>query len=428
MNNFQIALLGIFTIFAAIGVFLFATYGGDGVNKDSIGQVTIWGTINQKTIDNLLEQVKISDDIYDNVVYVEKKEELFNGVLVEALATDTGPDIFMLPQSEILSNKNKILPIPYESYSIRDFKDSFIEEGELYLDDSGIIAFPFTIDPIVMYWNRDIFASAGLAKAPTAWEEFLLLSQQITEIDSNSNILKSAVALGEFRNINNAKEILSMLILQTGNPIIQNVGSIKTTLTGNPSSSIPSAEASINFFTQFSNPIKTVYSWNKSLRNSIDTFASGDLAIYFGFASELSTILTKNPNLNFDVTLVPQIKNAKTNITFGNIQALAISRDSRNVNGAFKVISRLISDDFISDLSEALQLPPVKRNLISKKPSSPDQEIFYKAALSSKAFLDPSPKETDIIFQDIINSVTSGRSRTSEAVRKAEGEMQKLLN
>ncbi|MFC1802131.1 extracellular solute-binding protein, partial [Patescibacteria group bacterium] len=221
MNTFQLILLGIFIFFAGIGVFLFATYEGGGSTKNNIGQVMIWGSVEQGVMNSLLKELVEDNEAYLNVIYVEKKEELFNGALVEALATGTGPDIFLLPQSQILKNSNKLYPIPYENYSIRDFKDTFIEEGELYLSDKGVVGFPFIVDPMVMYWNRDIFTNAGIPNAPKAWEEFLLLTKEITEIDNNSNILKSTVALGEFRNIKNAKEILLMLILQTGNPIVR---------------------------------------------------------------------------------------------------------------------------------------------------------------------------------------------------------------
>lgn len=35
----------------------------------------------------------------------------------------------------------------------------------------SIIAFPLTIDPLVMYWNRDILSNAGIVKPPAYWDE-----------------------------------------------------------------------------------------------------------------------------------------------------------------------------------------------------------------------------------------------------------------
>ncbi len=42
------------------------------------------------------------------------------------------------------------------------------------------------------------------------------------------------------------------------------------------------------------------------MSDSKNMFLAGDLALYFGFASELDDLKNKNPNLNFDVTLFPQ--------------------------------------------------------------------------------------------------------------------------
>ena len=57
--------------------------------------------------------------------------------------------------------------------SERDFKNTYIEEGELYLAANGILGLPITVDPMVMYWNRDIFSSAAIAAPPSYWDEFL---------------------------------------------------------------------------------------------------------------------------------------------------------------------------------------------------------------------------------------------------------------
>jgi hypothetical protein len=39
--------------------------------------------------------------------------------------------------------------------------------------------------------------------------------------------------------------------------------------------------------------VRPEYSWNRSLPNSSDAFANGDLAIYFGFASEYAKMKEK---------------------------------------------------------------------------------------------------------------------------------------
>ena len=81
-------------------------------------------------------------------------------------------------------------------------------------------------------------------------------------------------------------------------------------------------------------------------------FAAGDLAFYFGFASEISKIRDKNPNLNFDVTFFPQPKGASVAVTFGRMQGLAVLKSSQNSGAAFQVISAMTGSGPIGRLSK----------------------------------------------------------------------------
>lgn len=427
MTNFQIAVTGIFIFFILVGVVLFAGFSG-GNNNTIIGEITIWGSMDKNIFDQLLRELRYEDKSFDGVKYRQMNEISFDHDLAEALASGSGPDIFILPQDSILKHEAKILPIPYDSYSVRDFKDKFIEEGELYLNNKGILGLPFVVDPIITYWNRSIFSKSGIANPPKTWEELLLFSQNITEKDDNLNILTSAVAFGEFRNVDHAKEIISTLVMQAGNPIVTKFdGMVESVLSQKGKSNMMPAEAAIDFFTQFSNPVKTVYTWNRSLPSSQRSFIAGDLAIYFGFASELDSLRNKNPNLNFDVTSLPQTEEG-SKITFGKMYALSITKNSKNANSAFIVIKKLTEDKYLSILSNLNKLPPVSRNLLSKDPKDPYLEIFYDSVFSADAWLDPNPDETDIIFQNMIDAIVSGREKTKRAIQKADSEINILIN
>ena len=60
-------------------------------------------------------------------------------------------------------------------------------------------------------------------------------------------------------------------------------------------------ESVLRFYTQFADPAKETYSWNKTFQNDKNAFISGKLAFYFGYASEYKDIQQKNPNLRFDI-------------------------------------------------------------------------------------------------------------------------------
>jgi len=159
-------------------------------------------------------------------------------------------------------------------------------------------------------------------------------------------------------------------------------------------------------------------------------FIAGNLAVYFGYAGEFSEIKRKNPHLNFDVTSVPQARDSIRKMTFGKMDGLAILKSSKNIPAAFKAAVLLSDAKFIHVLSNELNLPPVRRDLLAKKPSdaSGSLSLFYNSAIISRGWLDPSPDETEIIFQNMVERIVSMEAKISMAVSLANGEMEKLLN
>ena len=427
-NFFQLIILGIFTVLALAGVLFFAFFNSGG--GGTTGNVTLWGTLDAGIMKKQLEFIKeATTDVEQKITYVEKDPRTYNDELVEALASGTGPDLFLLAQDDIVRQLNKIFVVSYDTYTERKFKDTFIEVGELYLYPQGIVAFPYVVDPMVLYWNRDILQREGIATPPEFWDEFFQLSPKITKRDQASNILQATVALGEFRNVTNAKDIISVLMIQAGNPIVVRAegGDLQVVLTENLGFAIKPAELALRFYTEFSNPIKAVYSWNRALPESRDAFLANDLAFYFGFASELPELRRANPNLNFDIAMLPQTRDEGLRATFGRVQAFAITNASRNKNGALLAALLLSSDKSLAHLASLNELPPVSRKLLAKRPTDDIQPIFFDSALIARAFLDPDGKKTESIFKDMIESITSGRSRVEKALSDASKELGDLL-
>lgn len=430
MNTFQIVILGVFGVALVIAVLIFSGFiPTKGDHTDLRGTVTIWGTLEQELIFTPLEEQNRENDKKFIIEYVEIRQENFDRDLVEALASGTGPDMILLPQDLIIRHRDKVLPIPYETMSIRDFQNTFIEEGELYLSQDGIIALPFSLDPLVMYWNRDLFSSAAIAQVPQFWDELFTLGPRITQIDQARNIRKSIIALGEYRNVNHAKEILALLMLQAGDSIIKKGADDDLTVTLGEQQNLvtPPSQSALRFYTEFSNSAKPFYSWNRSLPNAKDFFIRGDLALYLGFASERKEIKEKSPHLNFDVTLVPQARDSLRKTTFGKMVGVAVLKSSTNIPTAFFASFQLTGRDFSENFSEGASLPSVRREFLSRSATTAHQQVFNDSALISRAWFDPSPRETESIFKDMIENVVSGRLRLSDAIVRTQKELTLLL-
>jgi len=428
ITPFQAVIFGILVLVIIVGVLLFALQKSSSEQKST--PVTMWGTVSASIVNDLQNQINSADKDSLQITYTEFSEQEFNGVLLEALASGTGPDIMLLDDDSIINQENKLFLIGYDFYPQSDFQTNFVEAGEILLRPEGSIGIPFMIDPLVLYWNRTILNNNGVAQPPQYWDEFLTLIPDFVEANSAGNINKAGVALGEFRNINQAKEILATLVRQAGNPIITRdieLGGYQAIFDQRLGYKTRPADAAISFFTQFSNPSREVYSWNRSLPNADETFLAGDLAFYLGFASERQSLINKNPNLNFAVSLLPQSRSSSEKSVNAKMHFLAISNRSANIAGAYNTIAKLTGPESLAILSDITDLPPVRRDLLNAESGSAYKSVFNSSSLISKIFIDPDKNVTQEIFQSMIESVTSGRTTISESVTRAQLELNDLL-
>ncbi len=426
LSTFQIVFLGAFVFFAITGVIAFATFQSSG--SGDLPPMTVWGTLPNEAMVTFLKSDAVAS-LELQLTYVQKSEETFSSDFTEALARGAAPDIVIVPDSYFLSMKNKLMPISEKSLPLRDFKDAFIEAGELFVRSTGIYGVPVAVDPLVMYWNRSLYGGAGISTPPRSWDEFFVLAPKFNQYDDSKNITQTIVSLGEFVNISHAKSILATLIFQGGNSIVRETpDGFESILPFGGNNLTPPAESALLFYTEFANSAKPVYSWNKALPNSQDAFVSGTSATYFGLASELPTLRRRNPNLNFDVAVMPQVKGSASKVTYGRVYALSIPRLAANPIASFEVVKLLASEQANIAFSEALNLPPVRRTLLTEAPSNAYFSIFYSSALISRGWLDPSPRETAVVFKDMVESVNSGKERISAAISRAQELMRVIID
>jgi ABC-type glycerol-3-phosphate transport system substrate-binding protein len=424
-GNFQIIILIVFIIAAVFGVLVFSgliPLGGDKGPEGVSGTVVLWGTVPVQSITVALDEFNISNSNF-SVRYEEKSPDTFDRNLLEALASGTGPDMFFLPDNLVLGYRNKIIPIPYQNISVSAFKEKFVGAGDVFLTANGILALPIAVDPMVMYYNRSLLDAAGVIYPPVYWDEFVNFVPLLTKKDQDGRILKSAVAFGQFSNITHAKSIISALLMQSGNPIItEKDGSLISTL--NTYSSKYNLGDILRFYTSFADPLASVYSWNRSFSSSQSAFSADNLALYFGFASELPSLISKNPNQNFLAAPIPQIRGESLKLTTARITGIAVSK---NLSTAFYAAGTMTTGKFAEKFAINTKVVPARRDLLSKVEPNSFSPVFYNSALYAQSWLDPSPKETDDIFRSMVERVLSNTLQPDEAIRDADGRIWLLL-
>lgn len=421
LRPFQIIFMAVFGFIALAGLVLFATFQGFSSGVKPVGTVSIWGTLPYSAVNNTLSSFKQGHSEYASVTYTERPEATFDADLAEALASGTGPDLVILSQEDLVAAQGKLAMIPSSSISERDFRNTYLPISELFLTNGGTFGIPFVVDPLVLYYNRPVIASAGAATPPATWEAVSGLTAVVNRQTDTQTVVQSLIALGTYDNIENARAILSLLFLQAGYGITNRTSSgLDSDLTDAKGDGyVRPAEAALAFYTEFANPTKTVYSWNRSLPENRQAFVAGDLALYLGFASERKELADANPNLDFDMAPAPAPSLSTSRVTYGKVYAFAVPRASKNSSGAARVAFLLSAKDTSPAFARALGMAPARRDALAPKSGDLYEPVFYPEALIARGWLSPAPASTDRIFATMIGNVASGKETISSALSTA---------
>lgn len=433
MKGFQIGVLVFFGVFVFLGVLIFSGAIKIGGNKSAedvaaAPSITIWGTVPAKKLSVAITASTMGSGMA--VKYVAKDPRTYEEDILNAFAFGGLPDAFLLSQDLIFKYEDKIINIPFTYFPERTYDDSFVRAADIFKKGEGFLGFPIFTDPLVMYYNMDMLETAGFTAPPKYWSDLFEYVPKLTQINEALQIEKAGAALGEFQNVKNAKEIFVALMLQLNNSIVVRNpvnGRYLPTLAASSDISGRPAIQSMQFYNEFSNPVKDVYTWNKSMDSSDTEFLSGDLAIYFGLASEFETLATKNPNLNFDVAMLPQVKELPTAITYADVYALSIPINSPKAQMALSIASSLSSGPAAAGIAGASGYAPIRRDLISVPNLGKYTKIFYDSALNSRSWIDPDDKATTEIFSGMFEDALSGLSSIDGAIGTADTELKLLL-
>ncbi|HYC34482.1 MAG TPA: extracellular solute-binding protein, partial [Candidatus Paceibacterota bacterium] len=328
-GTIQIIVIGVFIIFiiAAVIIFSMSRSGNSGQANQNV-KVVIWGTIPEEKFMPTVERANTEFPGSVNLSYKYKDAITLQNDLTAALLDGKGyPDGLLIPHSLLITLQKRLTLIAWTAVSERDLKNNYAEAGEIFFTPSGTYAIPFLIDPLVLYWNRDIFNSQGITNPPAQWQDLEGLVTRFTELNENKTVRKSMIALGEYQNVPHAKAILSALALQVGSRFISwNGDKLSLDMQIKPEGSEDNPhESALLFFAQFSNPNNPLYSWTRAMPNAEQFFLQGDSAMYIGFGSEAQDLRAKNPNLNFDIALLPQAKSSgNLKRTYGEVYGLTI--------------------------------------------------------------------------------------------------------
>ncbi|TSC75269.1 MAG: multiple sugar transport system substrate-binding protein [Parcubacteria group bacterium Gr01-1014_33] len=350
-------------------------------------------------------------------------EKSYEATLINRLAEGKGPDVFFLKNSWILTHKDKVFPLPQDflTFTASDFQNTFTDgvAEELILPDGKIVGLPLAIDTPILFYNKDIFNSAGIAALPQTWDDVVRISQKLTKISPAGDVIKSGIALGGFQNVAHAFEIVSSLLLQAGDQIVKR----------DASDVILGARAidAFSFYTSFADPGSKNFSLPRQAENSLDAFTEEKAAMAIGFAQDIQTIREKNPHISFGVLPFPQQNGALRPAVYQRYFFPTVSRMSHYQGTAWQFVHFLASQSEARTFVEKTGRAPVRRDLLAQTPGVREQEILHAQSLIARGWTVPDENIAARLFGDTVNSILSKSASPKEAVARLREQMRLLL-
>jgi len=332
-----------------------------------------------------------------------RKEELYPR-LIEELAEDKGPDIISVNNKQLSYYQSKLssmppavqdttvkvidgklrnetivnkqnIPMPNVNQVDREYvkavKEDVVKGGKIY-------GLPLSLDTMAIYYNKDLLDRSGVAQPPKNWVEFQKAVKKITKYDSDGKVLQAGTAMGLGSNVKGFDDILYMLFEQSGLKFTDSNGYMA--FGGNSRSLAKSTLKVMNFYTDYANKNKDVYSWDSNMGNSLEEFIRGKVGFYFGYKRDMKTIKSQAPQLNVRVMPMLQLNESKK-FNSADYWVQSVVKKSEHKNEAWNLVNFLTHSKATKKYLDATKRPTALRAYINEQKKDPELKPFASQVL-----------------------------------------------
>lgn len=416
----QIIIIGVGALIFLV-LFLIVTGNFPGLQKGKErANLELWALYdNQESYRLSIERFS---KIYPNVTVSVKEfrnEETYERELFRSFAAGGGPDIFMVHNASLDKSINFITPAYQDRFSLLRLRQLFPDTVERDFSRRGFVyALPTSIDTLVLIYNRNILSQAGVVFPPDTWEEFRETVENITRLDENGNITRAGAAIGTSENIPASADILSALMMQLDirmrsarEATFANLGGVNA----------------LNFYTQFSDPAKTVYTWNSQMTNAVELFAQEKVGMIIDYGRRVPEIRARNPFINLGIHRFP--RQSEDNPTaYASYWGYTVNRHSRHRSMAWEFVIFLTTDwGAAADYLNTTLKPPATRQLIQAVLNQSEFDALARQALIVNSWNQGDNIRVEKTLKKAITEAVNRGKTPLEALRTAQFEITQIL-
>lgn len=274
------------------------------------------------------------------------------------------------------------------------------------LDDT-LYGVPFGSNCLALYTNQDMFAEAGITKAPTTWEELKETAQKLTK----DNV--SGLAFCSLQNEEGTFNFLPWLwSTGAGSYEMNSEGGIK-------------ALTYIKDLVDSGVMSKECINWTQG--DVMNQFISGNVAMMVNGPWQIETMRTEAPDLKWDVTLIPKDKEFSSDIGGENWAVIA----GGNESGALHFLEYATQQEQVSFMMNTMGYISADKVIAQTQFSEPGQEVYKKFTeqlgyAKARGPLAEWPDVSDAISL-AFNEVMTGTATPEEAAKTAQSSIDEIV-
>lgn len=438
------------------------TKGMDQATADAAKSVTLemWGVVDDLDVYQpiLNDYRKLHPNVTIN--YRRLRLEEYESELLNAMAEDRGPDLFMIHNDWTDKYLSKIVAMPAttkvasrivtgtikkestyvlqseNSITLKTFKDQFADavqkdvirqintstDADTVTLQEKIMGLPVGMDTMALYYNKDLLNAAGIPNPAETWTDFQEQAKKLTKLNAQGEIIQSAAGIGTAFNVERAADLVTLLMMQNGAEMTKpESGDVTFHVIpqGLQDREIAPGLQALGFYTDFANPNKETYTWNDRQPNSLDAFLQGRAAYFFGYSYHLPDIRARAPRIHLGISKVPQIEGNPIK-NFPNYWLWAVSKKTKSSDIAWNLLNFMIKPDESKKALDIAKRPAARKSQLSAQLEDEDVGVFASQVLTAASWYrgkDPQGMEDALL--GMINEVVAGVSSLPDAANIA---------
>lgn len=300
--------------------------------------LTYWGLFEPKEIiQPLIEQYE-EENPHVTINYQQQAFPSFSRykeTLTNRLRQSTGPDIVRLHATWLPIFQKWLASAPSDIFSSQDIAENFYSSLSNCVSGGNAFCAPLMYDGLVLVYNKDLFAEAGIDSSPQSWSEFRETAVKLTKEKENGSlqaeIIQAGAAVGAAENVSYSTDIVNLMLAQSEvSPLAQ-----------------LSSQASKDVFTFYTNFVNKDNVWDSNLPESVSYFLAGKVGMIFVPTWEVGRLEAMD-SVDFGVAAVPQVPTLEDDLTdmgMTNLWVEGVSKNSVHSKEAWKFLDYLASAD-----------------------------------------------------------------------------------